>query len=90
MGKPQPTVPHQFSSSQVLLRFGFRFALLAALAAFSDQGFGTTLSTMLLLSAFFCAGVGALRHEAILGPVLTHWDEAAAYAVVGRAVSALW
>jgi hypothetical protein len=72
MEKPQPIIPHQFSSSQVLLRFGVRFALLAAFAILSNQGFGTTLATMLLLCAIFCALMGALRHEAILGPVLTH------------------
>jgi hypothetical protein len=56
MEEPQPIIPHQFSSSQVFLRFGFRFALLAAFAAFSNQGFGTRLATLLILSAFFCAG----------------------------------
>jgi hypothetical protein len=33
---------------------------------------------------------GAMRREAMFGPVLTHWDEAAAYAVIGRLVSALF
>jgi hypothetical protein len=41
------------------------------------------------LSAIFCAVVGAMRREAMFGPVLTHWDEAAAYAVIGLLVSAL-
>ena len=89
MEKPQPIIPHQFSSSQVFLRFGFRLVLLIAFAAFSNQDFGTTLAAMLLVCAVFCAAVGALRHEAILGPVLTHWDEAAAYAVIGRVASVL-
>jgi hypothetical protein len=89
MEKPRPIIPHQFSSSQVLLRFGVRFALLAVFAAFTNQGFRTTLATLLPLCAFFCALMGTLRHEAILGPVLTHWDEAAAYAVMGRVTSAL-
>ena len=43
-----------------------------------------TLATLLLLFAFFCAVMGALRHERIWGPVLTHWDEAAVYALMGR------
>jgi hypothetical protein len=34
--------------------------------------------------------VGAMRREAMFGPVLTHWDEAAAYAVIGLLVSALF
>jgi hypothetical protein len=29
-----------------------------------------------------------MRREAMFGPVLTHWDEAAAYAVIGRLASA--
>jgi hypothetical protein len=41
------------------------------------------------LSAIFCVIVGAMRREAMFGPVLTHWDEAAAYAVIGRLSSAL-
>ena len=82
-------IPHQFSSNQVLFRFTSRLALLAAFAAFGDQGFATTLATLLLLCAFFCAAMGALRHERIWGPVLTHWDEAAAYALIGRVVFVL-
>jgi hypothetical protein len=38
----------------------------------------------------FCAVLGAMRREAMLGPVLTHWDEAAAYAVIGCLVSAVF
>jgi hypothetical protein len=82
-------IPHQFSSSQVLLRFASRLALLAAFAGSRDQGFATTLATLLLLCAFFCAAMGALRHQAIWAPVLTHWDEAAAYALIGRAAAVL-
>jgi hypothetical protein len=85
----RPTIPHQLSSSQVLLRFVFRLALLSTFASFGTQGFGTTFAALLTLSATFCAVVGAMRREAMFGPVLTHWDEAAAYAVIGRLVSAL-
>jgi hypothetical protein len=87
--KPRPTISHQLSSSQVLLRFVFRLALLSTFAIFGTQGFETTFATLLALSAIFCAVVGAVRCEAIFGPVLTHLDEAAAYAVIGRLVSAL-
>jgi hypothetical protein len=34
--------------------------------------------------------VVAMRREAMFGPVLTPWDEAAAYAVIGRRVSVLF
>jgi hypothetical protein len=87
--KPKPTISHELSSSQVLLRFVLRLALLSTFAIFGTQGFGTTFATLLGLSAIFCAVVGAVRREAMFGPVLTHWDEAAAYAVIGRLVSVL-
>jgi hypothetical protein len=50
---------------------------------------GTTFGAVLELSAVFCAVVGAMRREAMFGPMLTHWDEAATYAVIGRLVTAL-
>jgi hypothetical protein len=87
--KPKPTISHELSSSQVLLRFVLRLALLSTFAIFGAQGFGTTFATLLALSAIFCAVVGAVRCEEMFGPVLTHWDEAAAYAVIGRLVSVL-
>jgi hypothetical protein len=87
--KPRSTILHQLSSSQVLLRFVFRLALLSTFAIFGTQGFETTFVTLLALSGIFCVVAGAVRCEAIFGPVLTHWDEAAAYAVIGRLVSAL-
>jgi hypothetical protein len=89
MVEPRPTIPHQFNSSQVILRFVFRIVLLSAFAAFGTQGFGMMFAALLALSAIFCAVVGAMRREAMFGPVLTHWDEAAAYAVIGRLVSVL-
>jgi hypothetical protein len=41
------------------------------------------------MSAIFCAVAGAMRREEMLGPVLTHWDEAAAYAVLGHVAAVL-
>jgi hypothetical protein len=35
-----------------------------------------------------CAAVGAPRREAVFGPVLTHWDEAAVYGLVGCGAAA--
>ena len=89
MEQPRPTIPHQFNSTQVLMRFMFRMVLLGTFATFSTQGFGTTFAALLALSAVFCAVVGTMHREAIFGPVLTHWDEAATYAIIGRLVSAL-
>ena len=89
MKEPGPTIPHQLNSSQVVFRFVFRLVLLSTLANFGIQGFGATLASLLALSAIFCMVAGAMRREAIFGPVLTHWDEAVAYIVLGRVVSAL-
>jgi hypothetical protein len=90
MEDQRPTIPHQLSSSQVLWRFVLRLVLLSTFATFSTHGFGTTFAALLTLSAAFCAVLGAMRREAMLGPVLTHWDEAAAYAVIGCLVSAVF
>jgi len=82
--QPRPTVPQQVSTSQTVVRFLFRLALLSTFAAFGTQGFARTIAALLAMSAIFCSLVGAMRRDAIFGPTLTHWDEAAAYAVVGR------
>ena len=89
MAQPRPTIPHQLNSSQVLFRFVFRLVLLSAFATFGGQGFGKTFATLLAMSAIFCAIVAAMRGEKIFGPVLTHWDEAATYAVLGHSVTVL-
>ena len=47
------------------------------------------LVTVLALAAIFCSIVGTLRREALLGPQLTHWDEAAVNAAIGYAFGAL-
>jgi hypothetical protein len=89
MQPPKPIAPYRPNSSQVLFRFMFRLALLSTLATFGTQGFGTTFAAVLVLSAIFCTVIGAMRREAMFGPVLTHWDEAATYTVIGGLVSAL-
>ena len=89
MKEPKPTIPHQFNTPQVIFRFLFRFILLTIFATFGTQGFETAFAALLALSAIFYAVVAAMRQEEIFGPVLTHWDEAAAYAIIGRLASAL-
>jgi hypothetical protein len=83
MKQPKPAFPHQLNSSQVFFRFVLRIVLLSALATLGTRGFGATFATLLALSAIFCAVVGAMRREMMFGAVLTHWDEAAAYAIIG-------
>jgi hypothetical protein len=87
--EPRFPIPHQLSSAQVLVRFVFRLGLVGTFATFSPKGFGTVFAALLALSAIFCAVVGALRRESIFGPMLTHWDEAVACAVLGHLVVAL-
>ena len=89
MHEPQPAIQRQLNSRQALFRFAMRLVLLGAFASISTQGFATTLMALLMLSAIFCALVGVMRSEPIFGPLLTHWDEAAAYVVMGRLVSVL-
>ena len=88
MQELRPAIQPRLDSRQVLFRAAFRLILLAALAAFGSQAFGKTLASLLALAAIFCAVVGAMRREAMFGPALTHWDEAAVYAVVARLASA--
>jgi len=77
----RPVFPPELHSCQVLFRILFRLVLLIAFATFGSQGFGKTFAALLTLSAVFCIVTGAMRREAIFGPTVTHWDEAAAYAV---------
>jgi len=79
----------QTNLRQMVFRVVFRLVLLTAFATLGSQGFVKTFATLLGLSAVFCTVTGAMRREAILGRALTHWDEAAVYAVVGHVVWAL-
>jgi hypothetical protein len=73
----------------VLLRYVFRPVLVGAIAVLSNKGFATTVPTLLTLTAIFCATLAAMRREPVFGRVLTHWDEAAAYALISRGFVAL-
>jgi hypothetical protein len=58
--------------------------ILSIFAALGSQGFGKTLESLLVLAVFYCIFIAAIRREEPFGLVLTHFDEAAAYAVIGR------
>jgi hypothetical protein len=88
MRTPKPANPRQLGSSQVVMRFALRLALMSTFAV-GHHGYAGTLAGFLLLSAACCAAVGAARREAVFGPVLTHWDEAAVYALIGCGAAAL-
>ena len=89
MEQPKSATPHQLNSAQVVFRLVLRLALLSMFATFGTQGFGKTFAALLALSVIFCVVMGIMRREAPFGPVLTHWDEAASYAVLGHLVAAL-
>ena len=85
MGLKQPKPPFfPLNSSQVLLRFFFRVAVLCAFSTLGAKGFAPAFAALSALSALFCGVVGAMRREAVFGPALTNWDEAAAYLLLGR------
>jgi hypothetical protein len=61
--------------------------VLMVFAALSKQGFGNAFPTMLLLAAVYCILAAVIRRERPFGPDLTHFDEAAAYAIAANLVS---
>ena len=76
-----PDTPH-FGSAHALTRFFMRLAVFGVFAAFGHQAFGKTLASLLILGFVYCIVAAAIRREQPFGPALTHFDEAAAYAVI--------
>jgi O-antigen/teichoic acid export membrane protein len=72
----------QLSSARVLLRFLLRMIILLTLSAAGGQAFSATLTGLLVFAAVYCLCVGALKREVPFRPLLTNWDEAAAYAFI--------
>lgn len=86
---PSPDGLRELAASvQVLMRFFMRIVILGLFALASRQGFGRTLEGLLSLATFYCLVAATLRREALLGPMLTHFDEAAGYAAI--ACLAMW
>jgi hypothetical protein len=84
-----PDIPRELSSIHVLIRFVLRMILLGIFATFGSQGFGKTFESLLILAVLYCVSAAAVRREAPFGPILTHFDEAAACAAIGALTSAL-
>jgi hypothetical protein len=78
-----PDIPH-FGSAQALTRFFMRLVILSVFAALGSQGFWKTLEGLLGLAVFYCIFSAAIQREKPFGPVLTHFDEAAAYALIAH------
>ena len=82
-----PNVP-RFGSAYALTRFLLRLLIFSVFATLGQQGYGKALASMLILAFVYCIAAAAIRREQPFGPVLTHFDEAAAYAAI--AVLAAW
>ena len=76
-----PDIPH-FGSAYALTRFFMRLAIFSVFAALGQQGFVQTLANLLILAFAYCVVAAAIRREEPFGLELTHFDEAAAYAVI--------
>ncbi|TWB88857.1 hypothetical protein FBZ93_11739 [Bradyrhizobium macuxiense] len=72
-------LPQQLQSVHVMVRFGFRLAIMIGFAVFAGAGFGRGLITLLWMSAVICAFAGIAKREMPLAANLNHWDEMTAY-----------
>ena len=77
-------LPRQLQSVQVMVRFGFRLAIMIGFAVFAGAGFGKGLVTLLWMSAVICAFAGIARREMPFAANLNHWDEMTAYVALCR------
>jgi hypothetical protein len=82
---PNPGIPAQLVSAQVLARFVMRMIILALFATVGRQGFSQTLQGLLTLAALYCCLAATFRRETLFSDTLTHFDEAAAYGVIAGA-----
>ncbi|GKQ54681.1 hypothetical protein [Bradyrhizobium sp. Ce-3] len=72
-------LPQQLQSVQVMVRFGFRLAIMIGFAVFAGAGFGRGIVTLLWMSALICALAGLVKREMPFAADLNHWDEMTAY-----------
>ena len=77
-----PNLPQELRSTQVLVRFALRMAVLVAFAMFGSIGFARSFAALLWMSMILSAFVGALKREHPLDASLNHWDETAVYAAL--------
>ena len=89
MRQPKSTFAREVDSRHVRFRFAFRLIILTVFASMGTRGFGSAFVALLAMAALFCAIAAAMRREEMFGHVLTHWDEAVAYAVIARIASTL-
>lgn len=78
------------ASLPVASRFALRMAVLAGFALASSKPFWPVLASLLMVAAALSAILASLRREPVFDrSVLTHWDEAALYAVLGKGAAML-
>lgn len=75
-------LPQQLQSVQVMVRFGFRLAIMIGFAVFAGAGIGRGLVALLWMSALICALAGLFKREMPFAANLNHWDEMTAYVVL--------
>jgi hypothetical protein len=84
---PEPGIHCDPASAQVLLRFFVRVLIFVLFALASHQGFAKALEGLMVLAVLYCIVAASFRRETPFGSALTHYDEAAAYALIARLAS---
>ena len=77
MQLPHPS--QALRSTQVLVRFSLRMAILVGFASFGGIGFAHNLAALLWMTIILSVVVGAMKRERPFDTILNHWDEAVAY-----------
>ena len=79
----------EFRNTQVAVRLILRIVILCAFATQGNIGFAGSLTALSWMSAILSVTIGIMRRESIFNSALTHWDEAAAYGLLGCLASVL-
>jgi hypothetical protein len=82
----RPLAPGLSEAVRVAVRVGWRLSILSAFALAGARPFWPTLATLLVLAAGLCVAVAAAQREWPLAATLSHWDEAAFYGCLSRAI----
>jgi hypothetical protein len=82
MAESSSNLPRAQSSAQVATRFLARLAFFGAFALLSRHGLDRMMACALRTMAVFSAITASVRRETAFAPVLTGWDEAAAYGLI--------
>jgi hypothetical protein len=75
-------LPRAQSSAQVTSRFLARLAFFGVFALLSRHGLDRMMAYALGVMAIISAIIASVRRETVFAPVLTGWDEAAAYGLI--------